>query len=329
MGPITGCPIHGSLAKRHWLRWCLQKMMDDSKTMDASVVDSPAPRGTDFVTVAYGACRLLVAPEFHQEVFERTLAAGQSDLGARYDLKRIPSAASSRVLRFSLAINGVDRCLYYKEYVDRSLGDVLKHMVRASRAQRAFRASMMLAAHGFEAPEIVALGEDRLLLWIRRCFLVTLDATDAWPVFALLSKDSSALDADALRRKRDLVRTLGHTIGRMHACGIVHGDLRQGNILARREDGRWRLFFLDNERTRRFPWVPPRLRRKNLVQIGMLRAGLSWTDRLRFWRAYLSVCPSLRRRHKHWARRVHARTMERLAKKHAPRHHTEERQGSD
>ncbi|MBN2131925.1 MAG: hypothetical protein JW741_20660, partial [Sedimentisphaerales bacterium] len=106
------------------------------------MVDSPAPIGTDFVTVAHGGCRLLVAPEFHQEAFEETLAAGQSDLGVRYDLKRIPSAASSRVVRFSLPINGLERRLYYKEYVDRSLGDVLKHMVRASRARRAFRASM-------------------------------------------------------------------------------------------------------------------------------------------------------------------------------------------
>jgi len=304
-------------------------MIDDGTTVDASVTDSPAPMKTDFVTVAHGACTLLVAPGFHEGDLERALAAGESKLRTRYDLQRIRSSDTARVFRFSLQVDGADRRVYYKEYIDRSTWDAVKHTVRASRAKRAFQASLMLAAYGFEAPEILALGEDRMVLWLRRCFLVTFEVAASQSLYEVLSQDSSGLDIEALRRKRDLIRTLGHTIGRLHACGIVHGDLRQGNILARYEDGRWRLFFLDNERTRRFPWVPPRLRRKNLVQIGMLRAGLSRTDRLRFWRAYLSVCPCLRRRHKHWARRVHARTMDRLAKKHSPRRNPEERQGSD
>ncbi len=287
-------------------------MVDNGTGVDAAAADSPTPMKTDFVTVTHGACTLLVAPEFHEEAFERALAVGQSELGERYDLKRIPSAASSRVLRFSLPINGVERPVYYKEYIDRSLGDVLKHMVRASRARRAFRASMMLAAHGFEAPEIVALGEDRLLLWIRRCFLVTLEVAGSQSLYVLLGEDSCRLGVELLRRKRNLIRTLGHTIGRLHACGIVHGDLRPGNMLARHEDGHWRLFFLDNERTRKFPWVPPVLRRKNLVQIGMFLAGVSRADRFRFWRAYLAECPRLRPRRKRWAKTVYAKTVERL-----------------
>ncbi|MBN2131851.1 MAG: hypothetical protein JW741_20290, partial [Sedimentisphaerales bacterium] len=97
-----------------------------------------------------------------------------------------------------------------------------------------------------------------------------------------------------------------------------HGDLRPGNILARCEDGHWRLFFLDNERTRKFPWVPPSLRRKNLVQIGMFLTGVSRSDRLRFWQAYLAESPRLGPRQKRWARRVYVRTMARL-KKYGPR----------
>ena len=236
------------------------------------------------------------------------------ELGKWYALERIGSAPTSRVFRFSIPINGVDRVVYYKEYVNRSVWDVLKHTVRASRARRAFRASLMLATQGFNVPQIVALGEVRAAFLTKRCFLVTFAVTASQSVYGPLGEEASRLSIEALRRKRDLIRTLGQTIGRMHARRIVHGDLRPGNILARYGEGRWQLFFLDNERTRRLPWLPARLRRKNLVQVGMLTAGISHTDRLRFWRAYLTECPHLRPRHKQWARRVHARTLERLEK---------------
>jgi hypothetical protein len=187
-------------------------------------------------------------------------------------------------------------------------------MVRASRAKRALAASLMLAGQGFGVPEVVAFGERQTVLLAKRSFLLTLAVAESRPLYVVLREDSAGLDVDSLRRRRDLLRTLGHTIGRMHARGIVHGDLRPGNILVRDDGDRWHLFFLDNERTRRWPWIPPHLRRKNLVQIGMLPTGVSRTDRFRFWRAYLAESPQLRRRHKRWARRVHARTVERLKK---------------
>jgi hypothetical protein len=267
-----------------------------------------------FVTLRSGACKLRVRADLRQSDLLRVLPEGETELAQRYTLERVGSAPSSLVFRFVLSLEGTDHVLYYKEYVDRSLWDTLKHVVRASRARRAFDASMMLLANGISAPDILALGEVRQALLCKRCFLVTFAVMASQPVYVLLGDDSSELETAALRCKRDLLRTLGHTIGRMHARGIVHGDLRPGNILGRCDEGQWQLFFLDNERTRRWPWVPGRLRRKNLVQVGMVATGVSRTDRFRFWQAYLAECPELRRRAKHWARQVHARTMVRLAK---------------
>jgi len=267
-----------------------------------------------FVTIHLGACTLRGRADLRQSELLRFLPGGEKELAKQYTLERIGSASSSRVFRFSLSLDGTDRVLYYKEYVDRSFWDTLKHVVRASRARRAFRASMMLAANGISAPEILALGEVRRGFLCKRCFLVTFAVMASEPIYVLLGEDSSRLEIEALRRKRELLRTLGQTIGLMHAQGIVHGDLRPGNVLGRYDEGRWQLFFLDNERTRRWPWMPARSRRKNLVQVGMVASGVTRTDRCRFWRAYLMECPRLHSRRKQWARTVHNKILERLTK---------------
>ncbi|UCD49425.1 MAG: hypothetical protein JSW27_18065 [Phycisphaerales bacterium] len=267
-----------------------------------------------FVTIRSGACTLRVRSDLQEAEFLKLLPGGEAELGKRYALERIESAPTSRVFRFSISFGGADRVAYYKEYVSRSMWDAVKHVVRASRARRAFRASIMLAEHGIRAPEILVLGEVRRALMPQRCFLVTVAVLASEPVYILMGGNSSDLDLAELRRKRDLIRTLGRTIGQMHRRGIVHGDLRPGNILARYKEGQWQFYFLDNERTWRLPWLPARLRRKNLVQVGMVPGGVSRTDRFRFWRAYLAECPRLQQRHKRWARQIYARTIIRLAK---------------
>jgi len=282
--------------------------------MGTALAASPPMSEADFVQVRQEGFVLLVRPGLRGDDLVQDLMAGETQMGRRYALKRIPSAASSRVFRFSASIEGTARLVYFKEYVDRSLWDGLKHAVRASRARRALRGSLVLAEGGLAVPEVVAIGEKRTRFLTKRCFLLTLAVTESLSVYTLLSKDSGGLDAVELHRKRDLIRTLGHTIGRMHAQGIVHGDLRPGNVLGRFRAGQWELFFLDNERTCRFPWLPARLRRKNLVQIGMLLTGITRTDRFRFWQAYLAESPRLGPRQKGWARRIHARTIERLRK---------------
>lgn len=79
-------------------------------------------------------------------------------------------------------------------------------------------------------------------------------------------------------------------VRRLHRCGFVHGDLIPANILVQTMgDGRVRFFYIDNDRTRRYPaWLPHGLWKRNLVQLNrFVLAGISLQDRMRFLKSYL------------------------------------------
>jgi len=104
-------------------------------------------------------------------------------------------------------------------------------------------------------------------------------------------------------------------VGRMHARGIVHGDLRWGNILVVEGPERPRFVFLDNERTRQYLRTPKRKVLKNLVQLNFVSDELlTRTERARFWRAYRAEHPTLAGEPRLWIRRVLARTAQRQAR---------------
>ncbi|HNS21160.1 MAG TPA: lipopolysaccharide kinase InaA family protein [Sedimentisphaerales bacterium] len=284
-------------------------MMDPAVKPGVAPGDGATSSGVALLRVRQCSGVLFIAAEWRGTPFERALLDGVAGLEKRYTLYSVQSAASSRVYRFSIDCGGTDKAVYFKEYLSRSVWDAIKHIVRPSRAMRAYSASAMLTAHGFKAPRVIALKEWRTALWRKHCIVVTEAVAGAKPVHALLATDSA--DLQDLRSRRAFIRTLGRTIGRMHRAGIVHGDLRLGNVLARRTDDSWEFFFLDNERTRRWLWMPARLRLKNLVQANMPTAGITRTDRLRFFNAYLSACVALRPVRKRWAERIQARTLER------------------
>jgi hypothetical protein len=114
------------------------------------------------------------------------------------------------------------------------------------------------------------------------------------PVTGWLRGDPAAGEADPLVARRQLLRSLGSFIGRLHAEGFIHGDLRPGNVFAAVENGGFRFALIDNERTVRRQPPPGRALLRNLMQLNMLAPGeLSRTDRMRFFRAWRQQMPEL------------------------------------
>jgi tRNA A-37 threonylcarbamoyl transferase component Bud32 len=254
--------------------------------------------------------------DFRSEAFEEALLAGEKELHNRYAPKQIPSSESARVYKFVVDHQGTKKSVYLKENIPTSFWSFIKNLARASRARRAFNATVMLAKHGFAAPAIVAFGEDRLGLFRTGNFIATLEVEDAKPIHQLLADDPSVLAGTQLQYRRRLIRALGKTVGRMHAAGIFHGDLRLGNVLARQEEKGWRLFFLDNERTRKFSRLPHRLRAKNLVQVNMAPRGLFTNiDRMRFFKEYCTENATAKEQKIALIRKILERTDRRLSEK--------------
>ncbi|MBN1507460.1 MAG: hypothetical protein JW955_11470 [Sedimentisphaerales bacterium] len=286
---------------------------------DATHTDDRRHHTPDFMSLSLPAIGgvLWVSPDVRDQEMEEALSAGPQALAERFQAEPVQSSQASRVWRFAAVFHGERVGVYLKEYLDRSALDRIKLVVRPDRAMRALRASRMLVEHGFRAPEVIAVGRGRASTVARRstCFMITREVTDAVPIYNYLTPDPVEPAPCSLRQRRELLRQLGHMVGRMHSEGIVHGDLRPGNVLARRTDGRWEFFLLDNERTRRPLRLYGFLRRKNLVQINMFPRGVSRTDRLRFFCAYVLLNPLVCLHRRQWADRVMTVTHRRMRKK--------------
>ena len=269
-----------------------------------------------FDKIRLNNCTLYVNKHFRNNTFEQVLAAGEKELQKRYQLTTIAASKFARVYRFTADFGGTKKEVYFKRYLYRSLPDFLKHLFRAGRAERAFKAALMLTQNSLDSPAVIAIGEHKAGLFNAGNFLVTLEVENARRIYQFISDSPKNLTIEQLRNKRSLIRAFGQTVGKMHKAGIFHGDLRLGNVLARQDENGWQFFFIDNERTRKFYRLPNRLRLKNMVQINMYRTvAVTNTDRMRFFTAYLAKNPSIISGRNEWAKKIIAKTNRRLAKK--------------
>jgi tRNA A-37 threonylcarbamoyl transferase component Bud32 len=274
----------------------------------------------DYRKIKTGSFTLWLAAPFANSPLQDALADGLRSLSKIYPVKKVPASAASDVCTF--AYEG--RMFYFKRYHCRSFWDFIKHTVRPSRARRAMQAAAMLEANGFAAPEVVAAGCRDGIFRLEN-FLLTREVENALPLYTFFKQRYGRPDSRPIE-KRKFVRAIGHLVGQLHAKNISHGDLRLGNILvhsslnqqpaASNQQLVVDFFLLDNERTVQHPRLPNRLRLKNLVQVNMFQPQtVTPTDRLRFFKAYLSENPTLMPVWKSWAAKVHHKTSRRLAKR--------------
>jgi len=266
----------------------------------------------DFEKMRTGNWLVFIRKNFPKSSIENLISQNDLSVENGDQFTPVPSSNYTRVFKCSISFDGTAHSFYLKKYLCRSLLDFIKHLFRPSRARRAFNATFMLQRYGFDAPAIVGLFEHRTGPFCTDNILLTEEVENSKTMSRLLADICQNSGGDSFIHKRALTEAFGRTIGLMHAKGIFHGDLRLGNVLVVEEEQKWRFFFIDNERTKKFSRLPGRLRLKNLVQINMFRNGITNSDRLRFFRAYMMVNPRVADEWRDWAEKILIKTSWRL-----------------
>jgi tRNA A-37 threonylcarbamoyl transferase component Bud32 len=221
------------------------------------------------------------------------------------DWEQVSSSAFTRV-----AVNR-KREIYFKEYRTPSPAATLKAQLSRSRATRARLNAEELLRTGIDAPHNVLWGQ----LPGGREYLFTVAApgqgVDRWLRETLTGKDK-----EQLRTRRQLLAALGMFIGRVHATGFIHGDLKPQNILAAQLQDQFRFTLLNNDRNKRRKPMSGKMLLRDLLQLNMLPlADVGRTDRMRFfcaWRRQMRSLPSVET--KILAKEAYRRGLRRLPK---------------
>lgn len=230
----------------------------------------------------------------------------------RGPFEEITASEFAKTYKCYIGFSGRSQAVYIKHYLHRSWLDFAKHIFRKGRAQRAFDASLMLNNNSLNAPEVIALGRRGFGSIVLKSFLVTKEITDGKPIYQYINDNLNGSINWPPHIRHQFARQLGDVIGRMHSAYIFHGDLRAGNVFATSEKGNWIFSLIDNERTRKFLYLPFRLRLKNLVQINMMPTGISRADRMRFFKEYIKHNPQFKNKQKSLLKKVIAKTAHRL-----------------
>ena len=223
------------------------------------------------------------------------------------------SSVNSRVWKFSA---GGENYIF-KEFLPRGPLEYFKAVLRGTRSEKAVKAGRILTEKGFLTPSTLAFGVKYAGIIPVRNFLVTRFVSEAYGLDAFLKERMKAYaPKEWFMVKCRIMRRLGETIGRLHAEGVVHGDLRPGNVLVKGWEGAEpEFYFIDNERNSLAPSVPHALLLKNLVQLNMVESSLlSRADRARFFKAYISSFPRLSASRRSLAKEVWAATKDRMEK---------------
>lgn len=177
--------------------------------------------------------------------------------------------------------------VYVKVYRRYRRWTALKDWFRPSKAANVGQVSAALAAQGFLVPHVLAVGEERSGLTVRRSWCATA-ALDGEPIATRLAALAETDQRTMLRAKRGILDTLGREVARLHRSGILAGDLVPANVWIALAATELQIAFLDHDRTgigaAPVGW---RASRRNLVQLNrVVLPGVVTTDRLRVYRAY-------------------------------------------
>ncbi len=212
--------------------------------------------------------RTLALPRYRGEIAD--VYAGPETVAALSDVRSLLAGPGAEVLvegrNTVVAVplpRGPGRTadVVVKDYRSRGV-DKFKTLFRASKAARAWRGARALVEAKFETPFPVAFLERRHRGFVAESYFVAERVRGAREIRELFQTLPPATLAPVLS-------ALGRELAAVHARGILHRDLSDGNILVLEDRGAPRFLFLDTNRVRVLRTVGPMTRARNLVRLGV------------------------------------------------------------
>jgi tRNA A-37 threonylcarbamoyl transferase component Bud32 len=213
--------------------------------------------------------------------------AAKAHLGEHVDTLRDPAAAGFEQVKHNTSrtvyrgdLGG--QAVYIKHYHNRSLSRRVARWLGRYDAMHEMTFSQYLSAHGVPTPRALAAECSSDHHWLVTAAVAPAESVSTWHEARLTEGEAGR------RRVHQATVALAEMIGRMHAAGVLHGDLHCGNVLIRTDSDDLRLVLTDLHRAHRRRRPTRTARAANLALLLHDRFDFTTrSDRLRFLTHYL------------------------------------------
>ncbi|MBW3538818.1 MAG: lipopolysaccharide kinase InaA family protein [Planctomycetes bacterium] len=202
----------------------------------------------------------------------------------------IKAGRTALLLRIELPVGGRMTSVAYKRVRRRSWLKKLTSLVMPNRVARSFRLARTLSEAGVATARPLAAVMPRWYRPFAPSYLAVEWLEGAVNLHVYLRRMRGLAGRELHRTSAAAAESLGRLLGRMHAAGVSHRDLKPGNLLVRAAGGAVQTWVIDLDGARVQRRISSRACWRNLARLalGTLSAGrVGRTMSLRFLRAWL------------------------------------------
>ena len=228
-----------------------------------------------------------------QVLLERLLADPEAPIHGGLD-RPVKLSHGSVLVEAGLPLGGCGGRVAYKQYRPRNWWKGCCNLLRRSRARRDWAAARRLVALGIPTARPVLVLEPRQFRLRRRSYLATEWIVSSENLHLYAWKLAELPLGERLGRAARCAESLGRLIGRLHARGIAHRDLKGANLLVTDQGHGIETCLVDVAGVRFLRRLSRRRRAKNLARLAVGLSAHRWVPRTaccRFLRNYLRELP--------------------------------------